>query len=183
MDTRFAIVGLAALALVGCGEDDAVRSFTGGTSSKDKEEISSTLASASGAPAETAQTPAVGVEGPAVAEKDAVADKEKDLRETSMEYRASRTRDPFRSLVSVDGPREGLLDLSVVTLVGIVTGGDSFCVVEDAEGACYILRRGDRVKNGRVVSIKPDSIVASQTILGYTTTVQLKLEEKEVIHG
>jgi hypothetical protein len=129
------------------------------------------------------------MEKPAVAEKQmetAMADDPNaPIRETSMEYRASgSTRDPFLSLVGGEN-RSELIDLSVVTLVAVVGGEDPFGVVEDAEGSSYVLRQGDRVKNGRVVSIKPNALVASQTILGYTTTVQLKLveERKDVKHG
>jgi hypothetical protein len=65
-----------------------------------------------------------------------------------------------------------------------MSGDKPFCVVEDAEGRTYILHAGDPVKNGRVVAVKPTALVCSQTILGYTTTVQLKLEErKDVRHG
>ena len=55
--------------------------------------------------------------------------------------------------------------------------------VEDAEGIAYVLRKGDRVRNGRIVAIKVDRVVASQTFLGYTSTVQLKLEEERGSHG
>jgi hypothetical protein len=170
----------------GCGSGgDAMNKFTGGSSSKDKAPIA---AAATGAqPAQP--TPPVGVEKPAIAEKQmetAMADDPNaPIRETAMEYRASgSTRDPFLSLVGGEN-RSELIDLSVVTLVAVVGGEDPFGVVEDAEGSSYVLRQGDRVKNGRVVSIKPNALVASQTILGYTTTVQLKLveERKDVKHG
>jgi hypothetical protein len=60
-----------------------------------------------------------------------------------------------------------------------------FAVVEDAEGMCYILREGDPVKNGKVLRIGANSVTASQTILGYTTQVQLELidERKDVKNG
>ena len=43
----------------------------------------------------------------------------------------------------------------------------------------YVLRKGDRVRNGRVVEIRATSVVASQTILGFTTTVQLELVDRK----
>ena len=85
---------------------------------------------------------------------------------------------PTRALTNED-----IVDLSVVKLVGIVQGPDPFCIVEDAEGIAYVLRKGDRVRNGRVVSISATSLVASQTLLGFTTTVQLSLEEGRESHG
>lgn len=178
---------LAVFAVQGCGGGDAVNKFAGGSSSKDKTPITTAAATTSAQPA--AETPPAGMEQPAVAGKQmetAIADDPNSpIRENSMEYRASgSTRDPFLSLVGGEG-RSELIDLSVVTLVAVVGGEDPFGVVEDAEGSSYVLRQGDRVKNGRVVSIKPNALVASQTILGYTTTVQLKLveERKDVKHG
>lgn len=191
-------VALAALVLfvTGCGEGDPVAGFTGGKQSKDKAPIPSTVnananastASAAAAPANAADAPqeaggaegVAAVEGPAVAQKlgqEEARDPEAPIRENSMEYRAMRHRDPFVSLIGGDENRGELVDLAVVSLVGVVLGAEKFCVVEDGEGTSYVLYEGDRVKNGRVVDIREDAVVCSQTVLGYTTTVQLKLEE------
>jgi Tfp pilus assembly protein PilP len=44
-------------------------------------------------------------------------------------------------------------------LVGVMWGqDDKFALVEDGEGFGYILRVGDRVRNGRVVSIRKNSL-------------------------
>ncbi len=189
--------GILALALAGCG-GDAMSRFTGGTNSDSKQDAqpadaagqtvaaSATLASAA---APLAGGAASGVEGPAVATKSPEMGNGADdgpIRGSAMMYKAGGSRDPFMSLVSTDGDRRtDIVDLSVVTLVGVVTSGDSpFCIVEDAEGVSYVLRKGDRVKNGRVVSINPGALVASQTILGYTTTFKLRLlEGKDVRNG
>jgi hypothetical protein len=157
--------------------------FTGGSSSKDKQDIAPAVqagASGPGAAAAAAEGTPTAVDEPvAVTKADEATEKEGALRGNIMMYRASKNRDPFRSLVSADGDnRTEIVDLSVVKLVGIVWNGDSpFCIVEDAEGIAYVLRKGDRVKNGRVVSVREDALVASQTILGYTTTVRLRLQE------
>ncbi len=173
--------------------------FAGGTNSKDKQEIAPAVpvveANTNAAAAAPAAAPTAGgslsvVESPAVATKapepsDAAGSGDA-IRKNEMMYRAKKQRDPFRSLVSGEGrSRTDRVDLSVVTLVGVVASGDMpFCVVEDAEGVSYVLRKGDRVKNGRVVSIQMNTLVASQTILGYTTTVRLKLQEgKDVKNG
>jgi hypothetical protein len=55
--------------------------------------------------------------------------------------------------------------------------------VEDPEKVSYVLRVGDPVRNGRVVGIRPEALVCSQTVLGYTTTVQLKLEERKDVRN
>ncbi|GJM44620.1 MAG: hypothetical protein DHS20C21_14620 [Gemmatimonadota bacterium] len=188
-------LGVVALAVAGCGGGDkAVSGFAGGTSSKDKAPIPSAV-TASTTPSTSVEAAATGlneampqIEGPAVAAKVADVGSTKDdkgpIREESNQYRANRQRDPFLSLIGTD-TRDDLVDLSVVTLVGVVTSGDRpFAVVEDTEGVSYVLHKGDRVKNGRVVSVKRDALVCSQTLLGYTTTVQLKLESgKDVKNG
>jgi hypothetical protein len=101
------------------------------------------------------------------------------LRENLYYYDAFNRRDPFRSLV--DGAfnrndRMELVNLNAVQLVGIVRGEvDRFALLEDASGYSYILRVGDRVHNGTVVSIGEDELVARVTNFGQTTTVRLHL--------
>lgn len=101
------------------------------------------------------------------------------LRENLYYYDAFNRRDPFRSLV--DGAfnrndRMDLVNLNAVQLVGIVRGEvDRFALLEDVSGYSYILRVGDRVHNGTVVSIGEDELVARVTNFGQTTTVRLHL--------
>lgn len=101
------------------------------------------------------------------------------LRENLYYYDAFNRRDPFRSLV--DGAfnqsdRMDTVNLSAVQLVGVVRGEvDRFALLEDASGYSYILRVGDRVHNGSVVSIGEDELVARVTNFGQTTTVRLRL--------
>lgn len=101
------------------------------------------------------------------------------LRENLYYYDAFNRRDPFRSLI--DGAfnqsdRMDMVNLSAVQLVGIVRGEvDRFALLEDASGYSYILRVGDRVHNGSVVSIGEDELVARVTNFGQTTTVRLRL--------
>lgn len=176
------VLGAALLALSACGKADLAQKFTGGSSSKDKAMIPSTVSAAQ--PVATPAPADVAVAGKPPAPAEATKPVEgHPIREKEMKYRSASVRDPFRSLISGSEDRSGLVDLSVVTLVGIVMGDDPFCIVEDAEGTAYVLRKGDRVRNGRVVSIKTDTMVASQTLLGFTSTVQMKLEEGKESHG
>jgi hypothetical protein len=172
----------------GCAKEEIAQGFAGGSRAKDKAPIPSTVSAAAAAqPAPAAPAPAPA--DPAVAEKVDGEDARqqlvdgKPIREQQMKYTSANARDPFRSLISDQDERTDLVDLSVVKLVGVVLGADPFCVVEDAEGIAYVLRKGDRVRNGRVVSIDATTLVASQTLLGFTTTVQLKLEEGRESHG
>ncbi|HET6462404.1 MAG TPA: hypothetical protein VFH33_01280 [Candidatus Krumholzibacteria bacterium] len=101
------------------------------------------------------------------------------LRENLYYYDAFNRRDPFRSLV--DGAfnrndKMDLVNLNAVQLVGVVRGEvDRFALLEDTSGYSYILRVGDRVHNGTVVSIGEDELVARVTNFGQTTTVRLHL--------
>jgi hypothetical protein len=125
------------------------------------------------APAATA-TDSSAVPTPAVTSSGKVV-----LRENLYYYDAFNRRDPFRSLV--DGAfnqsdRMDVVNLNAVQLVGIVRGEvDRFALLEDASGYSYILRVGDRVHNGSVVSIGEDELVARVTNFGQTTTVRLRL--------
>ncbi len=185
-----ALVAAFGILAAGC-DSGPLRGLAGGTNSKDKAPIPPAVnaaAAATPAPGTAAATPEV--QGPAVTDKAAPAHAvlpppNEPLRDKSEEYRAGRERDPFLSLLSGQNTRTDLVDPSIVRLVGIVSSGARpFCVVEDPEKVSYILYVGDPVRNGRVVAIKAESVVFSQTVLGYTTTVQLKLEErKDVKHG
>jgi len=72
------------------------------------------------------------------------------------------------------------VDINSAQLVGVMWGQDDrFALVEDGEGFGYILRVGDRVRNGRVVSIRKSSLTARVSLYGITNKVVLKLEKTE----
>lgn len=101
------------------------------------------------------------------------------LRENSYFYRAYNRRDPFQSLIVgefVSDKKMEIVDISRVVLVGIVRGElDRFALLEDDKGFGYILRVGDQVKNGAVVAIGDESMVARVTNFGQTRKFTLHL--------
>ncbi len=105
------------------------------------------------------------------------------VRANEFFYQSYGKTDPFRTLV--DGKYEQttggeLADVNSAKLVGVMWGEhDQFALVEDGAGFGYILRVGDRVLNGRVVSIHRDRLTATLTLYGITNTVVLKLEKAE----
>lgn len=105
------------------------------------------------------------------------------LRDNSFYYSAFNRRDPFKSLVDgmfVRNSRMDLIDLNSVELVGIVRGElDRFALLEDERGFSYILRAGDSVINGRVVSISNDTMVARVTNFGQTSKFTLHLVQRQ----
>jgi len=106
-----------------------------------------------------------------------------EIRRNEFFYQSYGKSDPFRSLV--DGKFEQhtaneLVEISSARLVGVMWGEDDrFALVEDGEGFGYILRIGDRVRNGRIVSIRKSSLTARITLYGITSSVVLKLEKTE----
>ncbi|MCX6600385.1 MAG: hypothetical protein NT025_02340 [bacterium] len=79
-------------------------------------------------------------------------------REQPVEYEAAGRRDPFRALL-VDEKKEGeietdLLRLEGATLRGVVwSDGTYLALVSDKDGKSFVLREGDPVYQGRVLSV------------------------------
>jgi len=111
------------------------------------------------------------------------APKEQKLRENSYYYGAFNRRDPFRSLITgqfVSNEIVPVVDLTGVELVGVVKGEmDRFALLEDELGRSYVLRVGDQVKNGTVVSVGDDQLVARITTFGQTSTIRLHMVQPE----
>ncbi len=105
------------------------------------------------------------------------------IRRNEFFYQSFGRNDPFRTLVGGEyQPLSGaeLVDLNTARLVGVMWGlDDRFGLVEDGDGFGYILRVGDRVRNGRVSSIRTDQLTARITLYGITNTVLLKIERTE----
>ena len=105
------------------------------------------------------------------------------IRANEFFYQSYGKDDSFRPLVAGDYEQKGgseLVDFNSGQLVGVMWGADDrFALVEDGEGFGYILRVGDRVQHGRVVSIRKNSITARVTLYGITNKVVLKLEKLE----
>jgi len=105
------------------------------------------------------------------------------IRANEFFYQSYGKTDPFAVLVAGDFEKDSaneLVDMNSAQLVGVMWGqDDKFALVEDGEGFGYILRVGDRVRNGRVVSIRKNSLTARVTLYGITNKVVLKLEKTE----
>ena len=105
------------------------------------------------------------------------------IRSNEFFYQSYGQDDPFKVLV--DGDYEQLtahevVDINSAKLVGVMWGQDDrFALVEDGEGFGYILRVGDRIRYGRVISIRKNSLTARVTLYGITNQVVLKLENLE----
>jgi hypothetical protein len=105
------------------------------------------------------------------------------IRHNEFFYQSYGRSDPFASLVGgefVPLASADLVDLNSAELVGVMwSSDDRFGLVEDGDGFGYILRVGDRVRNGRVTAIRTDRLTARVTLYGISNNVVLKIERTE----
>ena len=102
------------------------------------------------------------------------------------QYNALGRRDPFQSLLTGEYVREGdgegnqsPPDPGGMKIVGIVWGAtDQFAMVEDARGNSYVLRKGDKLQNGYVESLRRDAVVVNITADGSSQTVVIPFVRK-----
>ena len=111
--------------------------------------------------------------------QDGKTEEGKIIREKRYYYQAFNRRDPFQSLIvgEYEQSQFEMVDINAVTLVGVLSGGvEKYAMLEDSNGFAYILKAGDPVRNGSVVSVGDRSVVARVTLYGQTTSVTLKIE-------
>ena len=100
------------------------------------------------------------------------------------QYNALGRRDPFQSLVGggfvgADVGGDAPPDPGGIKVVGIVWGPtDQFAMVEDVRGNSFVLRKGDKVQNGYVDSLRRDGLVVTLTNDGQSQTVVIPLTRK-----
>ena len=111
--------------------------------------------------------------------QDGKTEEGKIIREKRYYYQAFNRRDPFQSLIvgEYEQSQFELVDINAVTLVGVLSGGvEKYAMLEDSNGFAYILKAGDPVRNGSVVSVGNRTVVARVTLYGQTTSVTLNIE-------
>ena len=117
---------------------------------------------------------------PVFARAEDAGEKDAKLRDRRYYYKAFNRRDPFQSLIvgEFEESKYELIDIYSVRLVGVLSGGmERFAMLEDGNGFGYIVRTGDLVRNGNVVSVGDRSLVARVTFFGQTTSVTLRMED------
>ncbi|MFH1700674.1 MAG: hypothetical protein ABIE07_08825 [Candidatus Zixiibacteriota bacterium] len=105
-----------------------------------------------------------------------------------IKYNGSSTRDPFETLIDVTKKNLGPADLSKIpnietlNLVGIIEaapGGKDAALLEDLDGIGYILKTGDRIKNGYVGRIDKRAVYFQLNEYGWNRTVTKQLEKEK----
>ena len=102
------------------------------------------------------------------------------------QYNALGRRDPFQSLLTGEyvpehdeAGNQTPPDPGGMRIVGIVWGPtDQFAMVEDARGNSYVLRKGDKLQNGFVESLRRDAVVVNITADGQSQTVVIPFVRK-----
>lgn len=100
------------------------------------------------------------------------------------QYNAIGRRDPFQSLISgdfvgADVGGDAPPDPGGMKIVGIVWGAsDQFAMVEDVRGNSYVLRKGDKLQNGYVESLRRDAVVINVTADGQSQQVVIPFVRK-----
>lgn len=92
-------------------------------------------------------------------------------------YGSIGMRDPFATLLSREGEEltgdPGVADL---TIVGVLWGARGrFALAETRQGECLLLRVGDRLRDGRILSITPEGITVVQYYFGMSRRVNLPI--------
>jgi hypothetical protein len=157
--------------VLGAGPDAALATALGAEPQTTAPEVPGTA----GAEVEGAETESSGMESAEM--PDGIFERAKYT------YRSLGRVDPFESLVSAKDSASRLfaekLDPEMLTLVGVLTNdGERRALVEDVHGFGYVLKEGDRVLRGRVLSIGEESMKIRHTMYGVTETTTLSLVRK-----
>ena len=95
-------------------------------------------------------------------------------------YKALGKRDPFKPITEAEISADTLLDMAKAKLIGTIEDSTGYvALVEDKEEKGFILRPGDRIKNGRVISVRKNLAIFAVSDFGFTRTIILKIEKEK----
>jgi len=104
-----------------------------------------------------------------------------------IKYKRTNPRDPFETLIALNAnDKKRNIDLNRIPhieslhLVGVLESvlGKDAALLEDRDGIGYILRTGDRVKNGYVAQIDDSAVYFQINEYGWSRTVVKHMEEE-----
>jgi Tfp pilus assembly protein PilP len=153
---RVALVAVALLPLAGCGNPPASPRASTAAAATPAAPATAPPMTAALNPAAAGANPTTSAVSPtpaAVAEAATATDAADRLT-----YEVKGRRDPFAPLEVLEGVKAA--SVSTAKLRGIVSGSNGpLALIDTAEGVGYIMKRGDTLVDGRLVDIKPDSVV------------------------
>ncbi len=169
---------------------------TAGTPDLDAPAVEPGAAKTAAAPAKKSATRVASASGSGVTAVSAVTPDAKSTAKVTQldehvtyQYNAIGRRDPFQSLLSGefvghDVGGDAPPDPGGMRVVGIVWGAsDRFAMVEDVRGNSYVLRKGDKVQNGYVESLRRDAVVIVVTADGQSQQVVIPFVLKGESNG
>jgi hypothetical protein len=105
-------------------------------------------------------------------------------RRLVLKYKGRSRRDPFETLINAaktsnDPIEKRSPNIEGLRLVGILeaASGPNQALFEDNDGYGYILKSGDKVRNGYVLRVEGDRVYFQIFEYGWSRTVALKIEE------
>ena len=100
-----------------------------------------------------------------------------------IKYKATNYRDPFKTLIddtrTNDNPIEKRIpNIEGLKLVGVIEAPDKAnrALFEDNDGYSYMLKSGDKVRNGYVLRVETDRVYFQIFEYGWSRTVALEME-------
>jgi hypothetical protein len=109
------------------------------------------------------------------------------IRKPRYSYRAIRRSDPFLSPIGVENESNskiGLLHVEGARLVGIANGPEGrLALFEDSDGTGFVLKRGDRVRDGKVTHITDSTVKITRNVYGEIQRLTFRLRPKGEVHG
>jgi len=100
-----------------------------------------------------------------------------------VKYKSSHYRDPFKTLIDAARTQnipveQRIANVEGLKLVGIIEsdGGSNRALFEDKEGYGYMLKSGDKVRNGYVLRVETDRVYFQIFEYGWSRTVALKMD-------
>jgi hypothetical protein len=101
-----------------------------------------------------------------------------------IKYKANKHRDPFETLINPAKSHNSPIEKRVpnvegIRLVGILEsdGATNRALFEDTEGYGYILKSGDKVRNGYVLRVENDRVYFQIFEYGWSRTVAMKIDD------
>ncbi len=101
-------------------------------------------------------------------------------------YETMGRKDPFKTLVPKEADTEGkvikdLFNYENAVILGIINSDkDSYSLVEDENGASYVLRQGERVFGGFVTEVTENAVYFHIVKYGRAMTIIMRLESSKL---
>lgn len=102
-----------------------------------------------------------------------------------IKYSSKGVRDPFATLIDDEATQNSPIEIRIpnvegLKLVGVIesaAGTANRALFEDKDGYSYILKSGDKVRNGYVLRVELNEVYFQIFEYGWSRTLALKIDE------